>query len=368
MDPRRRRRFARALLAWYDGARRDLPWRRQPSPYRTLLSETMLQQTVVATVVPYFERFVARLPTLAALAAAPEDEVLALWSGLGYYRRARNLHAAARAVCERHGGELPASEAALGELPGVGPYTAAAIAAIAFGARTFPLDGNGARVMARLFAVGEAIDVPAVRERLRALGETLVPAERAGDFAQAVMELGALVCVPASPRCGGCPVRDLCEARAQGRAELLPVRSPRAAKRSVRLVCAEIERQGKVLLVRRPAGTLLGGTWALPAAEAAGDDDVQAACSRALAEVGLQPRGTPVAARTIRHVFTHRDVAASVFRVVALGRPRGEVRWVGEAELPALAISSFTRKTLALPPRARALSQRATRMVSRSTT
>ncbi|HVZ72247.1 MAG TPA: A/G-specific adenine glycosylase, partial [Polyangia bacterium] len=194
--------LARPLLRWYDGAKRDLPWRREASPWRTLVSEYMAQQTVLATVIPYFERFVARFPDAAALAAADEDEVTALWSGLGYYRRARNLHAAARAVVERHGGALPDTEAALRELPGIGPYTAAAVAAIGFDARAFALDGNGARVFARLFDVHHSIDRPATRVALHARGLAEVPARRAGDFNQAVMELGATVCTPRAPRCG----------------------------------------------------------------------------------------------------------------------------------------------------------------------
>jgi A/G-specific adenine glycosylase len=313
----------------------------------------MLQQTVVATVVPYFERFVARLPTLAALASADEADVLALWSGLGYYRRARNLHAAARAVAAQHGGALPADEVALRALPGIGAYTAAAIASIAFGVRSFPLDGNGARVMARLHGVDEPIDRPPVRERLRALGQALTPAARPGDFAQAVMELGALVCIPASPRCEECPVAEACVARAEGRQSLLPVRLPRAARRAVRLACAAVERRGKLLLVRRPAGTLLAGTWALPSVELGAHESGAAACARALAELGLESEGPARAAGEIRHVFTHRDVAASVFRLAARGRLRGDARWVGADDLPALAISSFTRKTLALAPRPR---------------
>src|SRR5687768_11898302 len=168
-------RFARALLRWYDRERRDLPWRRRPTAYGTLVSEFMLQQTVVATVIPYFERFLARFPDFAALARAPEEEVLALWSGLGYYARARNLHRAARAVAASG---LPGDEAGLRTLPGVGAYTAAVLAAIVLGRRTFALDGNAARVVARLFAEGQAIDVPAVRVRLRAHGETLVPVDR----------------------------------------------------------------------------------------------------------------------------------------------------------------------------------------------
>jgi A/G-specific adenine glycosylase len=336
--------FSRALLAFFDAGKRDLPWRREPSAYRTLVSELMLQQTVVATVIPYFHRFLARFPTLAALAAADEGDVLALWSGLGYYSRARNLHRAARVVVERHGGELPPDEVALRALPGVGPYTAAAIAAIAFGIRTFPLDGNGARVFARVFDEHEAIDRPSVRERLRAQAGAIVPADRPGDFAQAVMDLGATICTPTSPRCVDCPVRANCGARKAGTEGSLPVRLQKAAKRVVDVACAAIERDGQVLLVRRPAGTLLGGTFTLPAAP--GQDATAAA--QAAQDVGLEVVGTPVRLGAIRHIFTHRDVTATVFRVVARGEGPPAGRWLRPDEHDRIALSSFTRKTLAL--------------------
>ncbi len=323
--------FARSLLRWYDQVRRDLPWRRSPSPYGTLVSEFMLQQTVVATVVPYFERFIARFPDLGSLAAATEDEVLTHWSGLGYYRRARNLHRAARAVVAEHGGELPADEETLLALPGVGSYTAAAIAAIAFGRRTFALDGNAARVAARLFAVADPIDRPAVREDLRARGQTLVPARRAGDFAQAVMELGARVCVTANPRCGECPVARFC--KGQALTDRIPARLPRRAKKVVRLDCVAVEKGGRVLLVKRQEGELLAGTWALPLVE-----DVRRARLGDLREVG-----------TIRHIFTHRDVTARVLRVrvrKVVDIPAG--RWVSLTDVQALPLSSFSRKMLSL--------------------
>ena len=227
-------RVARPLLDWYAAHRRDLPWRRTPSPYWTLVSEFMLQQTVVAAAIPYFERFVVRLPDLRALAAASENEVLALWSGLGYYARGRNLHRTARAVVDRHGGELPTDEAALLELPGVGPYTAAAIAAIAFGRRTFALDGNAARVVARLAGITAPIDSSTTRERLRVVGQTWVPRLRAGDFAQAVMELGATVCVPRKPDCSVCPLVAVCVARRRNLVASIPVKKSRPQKQVVR--------------------------------------------------------------------------------------------------------------------------------------
>jgi A/G-specific adenine glycosylase len=345
---------SRALLAFYDRERRDLPWRRQPSPYRTLVSELMLQQTGVSTVIPYFERFVARFPDFAALAAASEAEVLALWSGLGYYARGRNLHRVAQVVVKEHGGQLPRDEAALRALPGIGPYTAAAIAAIAFDIPALALDGNVARVLARLFDEREPIDRPAVRESLRENGRALVPRRRAGDFAQALMELGALVCVPtASPRCLICPLARVCQARAAGVAGQLPARLPKRPKRVVRLACAAVVRRGRVLLVERPPRTLLAGTWALPAAEVPERADPAVHAARGLTELGLAVgEASARELGSIRHVFTHRDVTAHVFRVDLAARagevdPDG-VRWVpldGGAEL---AISSFTRKTLSL--------------------
>jgi A/G-specific adenine glycosylase len=360
--------LARPLLAWYDRAQRDLPWRRAPSPYKTLVSELMLQQTVVATVVPYFERFLERFPDVAALAAASEDEVTAAWSGLGYYARARHLHAAARAVVERHAGELPAEEEALRALPGVGPYTAAAVAAIAFGARTFALDGNGARVTARLWGEHASIDRPATREALRARGLAEVPAARAGDFNQAVMELGATVCTPRAPRCDACPLARKCRAHAAGEAARLPVRTPKRGKKVVRVACcACVDGAGRVLLVRRQSG-LLAGTWALPIIEIdpdneRGSDDgrgsdaaAERAARAAVHEIGVRA-GRLVARGTVRHVFTHRDVTAEVFRAKAASRRardgQGTRRWLAPEALAEVGVSSFTRKTLrlALGPR-----------------
>jgi A/G-specific adenine glycosylase len=338
--------FARALLRWYDGQKRDLPWRRDPSPYKTLVSEFMLQQTVVATVRPYFGRFLARFPDVGALAAASDDDVTALWSGLGYYARARNLRRAAAAVVERHGGAIPATEAELRALPGVGPYTAAAVAAIGFGAPAFALDGNAARVMARLSGDRRAIDLPATRAALHARGLAEVPGDRAGDFAQAVMELGATICAR-RPRCEVCPVASLCAARAAGIERELPRKKARPPRPVVRLVCACITDGARVLLVRRPAG-LLAGTWALPAGELA--DRSAAVAARAVAREAGVRAGAVVARGAVRHLFTHRDVTAEVFHVEAkaTGRAQDDRRWVDAGGLGALGISSFTRKTLAL--------------------
>jgi A/G-specific adenine glycosylase len=343
--------IAPSLLRWYDRTKRDLPWRRDPTPYKTLVSELMLQQTTVVAVVPYFERFIRRFPTLASLAAASEEEVTALWSGLGYYARARNLRRAAVAAVGQHGGALPRTEAALGELPGLGPYTAAAVAAIAFGARTFALDGNGARVMARLGGVSDSIDLPATRLRLRAAGTREVPRGRPGDFTQAVMELGATVCTPRNPRCDDCPLGASCSARAAGTVDEIPRRTKRLARPVVRVACACVTDGARVLLVRRGPG-LLAGTWSLPEAavvSTGASDAARDVARRVAAEVGVRAAAVEHHG-AVRHVFTHRDVTAEVFRieVARAGRALAGQRWVAPAGMRELGVSSFTRKTVAL--------------------
>ena len=222
-----------ALLAWYDRHRRALPWRAPPGrradPYRVWLSEIMLQQTTVKAVAPYYARFLARWPDIRGLAAAPLDDVLKAWAGLGYYARARNLHACAAAVVERHGGAIPQSEAALRELPGIGPYTAAAIAAIAYDAPATPVDGNVERVIARLYAV--ATPLPAAKPEISRLARALTPGRRAGDFAQAMMDLGATVCTPTNPACALCPWRRNCAAHLRGQVGALPRSRAQARRR-----------------------------------------------------------------------------------------------------------------------------------------
>jgi len=273
--------LAGQILAWYDRHARVLPWRvppgaghrPDPDPYHVWLSEVMLQQTTVAAVRDYFLAFTRRWPTVETLAAAPLDEVLAAWAGLGYYARARNLHRCAAAVAEA-GGRFPDTESGLRDLPGIGPYTAAAIAAIAFDRPAAVLDGNVERVMARLFA--ETDPLPGVKERLRGHAARLTPAERPGDYAQAVMDLGATLCTPRRPACGLCPWRSPCRARAEGIAEDLPAKAPKRAK-PVRLGTAwvALDAAGRVLTVRRPETGLLGGMLALPStewAEAVPDD------------------------------------------------------------------------------------------------
>ncbi len=259
-DPRR-------LLDWYDRNARPLPWRapkkRRADPYRVWISEVMLQQTTAAAVVPHFQNFMARWPSAADLAAARPEEVAAQWAGLGYYSRARNLHACAQILRREYGGKLPRSEKILRTLPGIGPYTAAAIAAIAFGRKACAVDANVERVIARLFAVEQPL--PKAKAHLHRLAAALVPPARTGDYAQAVMELGALLCTPRRPACPQCPWQNACRARAAGLQNTLPNRSPSAPKPLRRAIAFHLERPGgQILLHRRPPRGLLGGMLELP--------------------------------------------------------------------------------------------------------
>jgi len=260
--------FQKALLRWYDLHRRDLPWRRTRDPYAIFISEMMLQQTQVKTALPYYDRWMKALPSWKDLDRAPLDEVLGLWAGLGYYRRARNLKAAARLVMERHKGRLPDDEQGLRELPGVGPYSAGAILSIAF-QRPVPLvDGNVARVLARVHTLeGDPRKGP-VQKTLWGLAHRLLSTTRPGDFNQALMELGALVCTPADPACGPCPLRGLCQARRRGEVGRYPTPTPSQSVPRVFLAVAYAEKKGRVLLRRRPEGSRWWqGLWELPSAE-----------------------------------------------------------------------------------------------------
>lgn len=293
--------IAPILLAHYDACARTLPWRAPPGtgladPYAVWLSEVMLQQTTVAAVVPYFTQFLARWPTVAALAAADDADVLAAWAGLGYYSRARNLLRCARAVVADHGGTFPLDEAALRQLPGVGPYTAAAIAAIAHGARAVVVDGNVERVMARLHAVETPL--PAAKPALHALADAHTPAVRPGDYAQAVMDLGATICTPRAPKCPICPIAAHCAARSC--ATEYPRRAPKTKRPAREDVAYWLEAAGRVLLVRRPEAGLLGGMRALP--------------------MGAPPcAGDWADAGQITHVFTHFSLTLRV-RVLTLAQ------------------------------------------------
>jgi A/G-specific adenine glycosylase len=359
-----------ALLAWYDRHRRTLPWRaakgERADPYCVWLSEIMLQQTTVRAVAPYYARFLARWPDVRALAAAPLDDVLKGWAGLGYYARARNLHACARAVVERHGGAFPASEDELRALPGIGDYTAAAIAAIAFDVPASPVDGNIERVVARLFAVEDPM--PGAKPRLRQLARSITPQKRAGDFAQAMMDLGATICSPKRPACALCPWNDNCAAFARGDAETFPRRTPKREGVLRRGAVFVVRRADGYLLVRpRPAKGLLGGmtevpttAWSadfdesdvlahapilsspLPAGERSTSGDSIAGCR----ERGIAWRRV---AGVVRHVFTHFPLELSVYvSDVAVETPAPDgARWARISELSGEALPSLMRKVVA---------------------
>ncbi len=295
--------IAEGLLTWFWQHRRLLPFRQEPSAYHIWVSEIMLQQTRVAAALPYYERFVAELPDPAALAACPPDRLRKLWQGLGYYNRAANMQKAARLVCEQYGGSLPADWQALRALPGIGEYTAGAIASIAFGIRAPAVDGNVLRVFARLYNDDADITKPAVRRRFTGLVLDEMPPDAPGPFNEALMELGALVCLPGAPACASCPVAALCRGRAAGRAARLPCKPPRKEKQSLPVTVALVESEAGLLLQRRPAKGLLANLWQPAAFEGRSLDC--AGLDAALAPLGLQVewlRALPPA----RHVFTHR--------------------------------------------------------------
>jgi A/G-specific adenine glycosylase len=294
------REFAKRLTAWQRRhGRHDLPWQGTRDPYAIWVSEIMLQQTQVATVIPYYRRFLARFPDLASLAAAPEDDVLALWSGLGYYSRARNLHRAARLVMEHHGGAFPRDSRSIAALPGVGRSTAAAIAAFAWGERGAILDGNVKRVLARCFAVEGFPGARAVEQRLWALAQALLPPRGIEDYTQALMDLGATLCTRANPRCGDCPARDLCVAHREGRTADLPSPRPRRVLPRRETAMLLLLRQGDILLEKRPPAGIWGGLWCLPEADPA--EDAAELCRRRFgAEVG-----EALALPALEHGLTH---------------------------------------------------------------
>ena len=338
------------LLGWYAHARRDLPWRRTRDPYAIWLSEVMLQQTQVAVVVPYWERFLARFPTVAELAAAPLEDVLTLWKGLGYYSRARNLHRAAQEVVARHGGRLPRTAAELRALPGFGPYTAGAVASIAYEEPAALVDGNVARVLSRLFVVEGAPGERAREARLWQLADALVHGERPGDLNQALMEHGATVCRPEAPLCLLCPVQAACGALRAGRVGELPPPKVRAAPRALCLAVAVWADAGRLLLARRPDGGLFGGLWELPSAEVPPDADADAA-ARALSEaLGARVR-VAGALGEVQRQLTHRALTLRLLRVRGARAPeRAEafaaLRWCTPEEARALGMSTAMARGL----------------------
>jgi A/G-specific adenine glycosylase len=342
-----------ALLRWYDRHRRVLPWRAAPGkradPYRVWLSEIMLQQTTVKAVGPYYARFLARWPDVRSLAAAPLEDVLKGWAGLGYYARARNLHACARVVVERHDGKFPDSEAELRALPGIGAYTAAAIAAIAFDAPATPVDGNIERVIARLYAVDTPL--PAAKPEIFHIASALTPARRTGDFAQAMMDLGATICSPKRPACALCPWNESCVAHARGDTEMFPRRLPKregVLRRGVAFVVLRVD--GFLLVRSRPAKGLLGGMTEVPTTEWLESFDEGSALAGA---PRFSKGGKSVAWRRIpgvvRHTFTHFPLELTVYTagIKAKTAAQAGMRWIALADIGGEALPSLMRKVVA---------------------
>lgn len=359
----------RSLLSWYASEQRDLPWRRgqaeglAPDPYGVWISEIMLQQTQVLTVIPYWERFLKRFPSVFELASAPVDEVLALWTGLGYYARARHLHRAAQLLVERHGGEFPADLKALSALPGFGPYTTGAVASIALGLDAAAVDGNVARVFCRL--QGWELNADEARAKAWPLAEKLLPKGRCGQWNQALMELGATVCRPRKPLCTSCPVAEYCTALQSGEPERFPLPKVRAPRKFLRLaVLALQDPTGKLLMRKRSSDGLFGGLWELPSLAL---DELENPQYRAQ-ELALKLEGSLGAEDgdsvsslrflgTVSRTLTHRQVEADVFggqwknsappRVSARAKALGEVlEWVAPDEIGSLGLSSFALETL----------------------
>jgi A/G-specific adenine glycosylase len=350
-------RLRSELLAWYQASHRDLPWRRTRDPYAIWVSEVMLQQTQVSTVERYYDRFLGRFPTVQALAGAPLDDVLGLWAGLGYYARARKLHTAAGEVVARYGGQLPRTAEGLTELPGVGAYTAGAIASIAFGAAAPLVDGNVGRVLTRVLALRGEVP-PAVHWSLAA---QLVEGPDPGGFNQALMELGATVCTPRQPRCEACPWTRSCQARAQGLTEELPAPRKRATVRQVHALALVCWRGEHLLAGRRRPEGLLGGLWELPLGELDGNHAAAALHPQAISLLrvltGLSPAGQAQHLGEVEHVFSHRRRRVQVVELAVQGRlrtPAGgaydPLRWVTREQLQALPLSSAARATLGQVP------------------
>jgi A/G-specific adenine glycosylase len=339
--------LSKRLLPWFRTKKRDLPWRRSRDPYAIWVSEAMLQQTRVETVVEYYRRFLRRFPTVEALASAPESAVLKAWEGLGYYSRARNLHRAAKIVAESHGGRVPRDPEAFGALPGVGPYIRGAVMSIAYDLPEPILDGNVKRVLARYFAMTEPL--PSAEPRLWELAEESLDRRRPGEFNQALMELGALVCTPRNPTCRECPLGAGCRARARGLQGSLPRRAPKRKVPRHEAAVGVVRRGERILITLRPPTGLLGGLWELPGGKREPGESLAGCAAREIAEeTGLRVRAGRRLA-TVQHAYTHFNVTLHAFECTPVGgraRPIGceEVRWVRPGELDDYAFPRANRK------------------------
>ncbi len=331
---------------------RPLPWRENRTPYRVWVAEIMLQQTQAQTVIPYFERWMARFPTIEALAQADLDEALKLWEGLGYYARCRNLHRAAQIVVERYGGQLPADRAALRALPGIGPYTVGAILSLAFGQDAALLDGNVRRVLARLFALADAPQAAATRRKLWALAESLLPPGQAGPFNEALMELGATICVPRTPRCGLCPLRLLCRGYATADPEAFPPPTRRVSVPHRVVTAGVIWRDDRVLITQRPLDGLLGGLWDFPGGKCESGESLPECLKRELSEELCIEVDVGDELIVVQHAFTHFRITLHAFecRYRSAGEPIAvdvrDWRWVTLDELDQYAFPVMDQKVI----------------------
>lgn len=353
MATARAREFHKDLLDWFARHRRDLPWRHNRTAYRVWVSELMLQQTRVDQAIGYYERFMARFPDVQALAAAGRDEVMKLWEGLGYYSRAQRAHATARHLVEQRGGAFPDTYEGLLELPGIGPYTAAAIASLAFGRDHAVLDGNVIRVMSRVLAEEGVPNTPSVKRRLQEALDAVLPRGKAAVFNEAMMELGALVCTPTKPQCLVCPLRKVCQASAQGRADAFPVRVPKK-KLPHRDVGAGviINDRGEVLIAQRKETSMLGGLWEFPGGGVESGETLPECIARELhEELGLRTRVGPHLI-TVRHTFSHFRMDLHAYWVrVQRGKPKAlgcaDWAWVPVVRISDHALPRADQKILA---------------------
>jgi A/G-specific adenine glycosylase len=342
--------LAERILDWYQKNARRLPWRDHPDPYAIWVSEIMLQQTRVETVIPYFERWMGRFPTLEALAHASQQDVLSAWEGLGYYSRARNLHRAAQIVLHEHQGQVPAELDALRRLPGIGRYTAGAIASLAFGLDEPALDANIRRVLARVFNVSLPARSPQGERQLWALAREHLPPGRAGDYNQALMDLGSQVCTPRAPRCLICPLAELCQARALGLQEQRPVLEARPETPHYMVTAAVIERQGQILIAQRPPDGLLGGLWEFPGGKVEPGEDLPTSLKREIREELDAEIEVGETLGEYRHAYTHFKVTLHAFRCTLSNRrePRpvqvSDLRWAAPAELEDFPMGKIDRQ------------------------
>lgn len=352
VSERLRQQIQHRLLAWSHAHCRDLPWRGERDPYRIWVSEVMLQQTQVETVIPYYHRFLSRFPTLRSLAEADLDEVLKVWEGLGYYARARNLHRAARRVMENHGGQLPADRGVLLALPGIGPYTVGAILSLAFGQDAAVLDGNVRRVLSRLFAVDGDPRSAATRRQLWKLAEVLLPPGQAGPFNEALMDLGATICTARDPRCLECPLSEGCQGYQRGDAERYPLRVQRRPLPHHDIAAGIIWRGDQLLISKRHTDDLLGGLWELPGGRLEDGETLEECLVREVREeLGIEIAVGNLM-MSIRHAYTHFCVTLHVFQCHYLsGEPQAldcaDWRWVRPEELDDFAFPTADRRILA---------------------